>query len=93
MTPPQDFTNEELDALLDEMPAQSVAFLRASTARMVLALSLGHPILCIFATGEKGEAELYSKGLDTEDLHEVLTSTAEILRTKQANAPSSTTFQ
>jgi hypothetical protein len=90
---PDDYTNEELDAILDKMTPKGVMFLRAITARIIKALANQDPILTIFPDRQTNEAELYAMGLDNKEMYDTLVTSADILLDTQATAPSTDTEQ
>lgn len=86
-------TREELNKMLSQMPPEDVLFLREITARVVRALSERANILVMFPEESKESIELYTRGLETENVYGVLVEAAQIMLEAQATAPSPTTTQ
>lgn len=86
-------TREELNKMLSQMPPEDVLFLREITARVVRALSERASILVMFPEEDKESIELYTRGLETENVYSVLVEAAQIMLEAQATAPSPTTTQ
>jgi hypothetical protein len=93
MQQPKDYTNEELDAILEKMTPNGVMFLRATTARVVKALASQDPIMMIFPDRETNEAEVYAMGLDNKEMYDALVASADLLLDTQATAPSTNVTQ
>jgi hypothetical protein len=93
MKTPEDYTNAELDAILDRMTPNGVMFLRATTARMIKALASQEPIMMIFPDRNTEEAEVYAMGLDNKEMYDTLVASADLLLDTQATAPSTDTTQ
>lgn len=91
MKMPRDYTNEEVDALIDKMGPEGVMFLRAATARMLQALANQTPVILILP--EDGEADVYAKGMDNKEIYDALVSTADLMLDTMASAPSTDTTQ
>ena len=87
----KDYTNEEVDAMIDKMGPEGVLFLRAATARMLQALANELPIVLILP--EDDEADVYAKGMDNKEIYDALVSTADLMLDTMASAPSTDTTQ
>lgn len=93
MIPLKEANRIELDRLLSSMTPENVEFLRIVTARVVRALGKQEAILVMFPEEDKESIELYTRGLETENVYSVLVEAAQIMLEAQATAPSPTTTQ
>lgn len=90
---PKDYTNEELDAILNKMDKSSVLFLRAATAKLVQSLVQEQPLILMFLNPDSDEADVYAKGLDNKEIYDSLVNTADLMLDTMASAPSTDTTQ
>jgi hypothetical protein len=88
---PRDYTNEEVDAMIDKMGPEGTMFLRAVTARLIQALANHRPVVVILP--EDDEADVYAKGMDNKEIYDTLVSTADLMLDTMASAPSTDTPQ
>lgn len=91
MKVPENYTNEEVDALIDKMGPEGTLFLRAVTARLIQSLANKQPVIVILP--EDDEADVYAKGMDNKEIYDTLVSTADLMLDTMASAPSTDTTQ
>lgn len=90
---PKDYTNEELDSILNKMDKSSILFLRAVTAKIVQSLAKEQPLILMFLDPDSDEAEVYAKGLGNKEIYDALVNTADLMLDTMASAPTTSTPQ